>query len=174
MDFSLFLPETYLILVALFFFVQSMWKSSAKMNQRLAFVLSAVGVLISIYSLDARGDLFHKAYRVDLFSQVFKFLLSLGLFLIIFLGQKLKGIEESHQPEFFMFLFLSSLGLMIMVSIGTFSWDSIRKLREHPPSSSLVMLSTVVVTVFTHDLAKGVFSVASVTLLLLVDRGFPI
>jgi sulfate permease, SulP family len=44
-----------------------------------------------------------------------------------------------------------------MVSIGTFNWDSIRKLRSHPPSSSLVMIATVVVTVTTHDLAKGVF-----------------
>ena len=32
-----------------------------------------------------------------------------------------------------------------------------RKLREHPPSSSIVMIATVVVTVSTHDLAKGVF-----------------
>jgi SulP family sulfate permease len=46
---------------------------------------------------------------------------------------------------------------MIMVSIGTFNWDSLRKLREHPPSSSIVMLATVAVTVSTHDLAKGVF-----------------
>jgi SulP family sulfate permease len=45
---------------------------------------------------------------------------------------------------------------MIMVSIGTFNWDSIRKLREHPTSSSIVMLATVVVVVFTHDLAQGV------------------
>ncbi len=49
------------------------------------------------------------------------------------------------------------VAVMIMVSIGTFNWDSIRKLREHPPSSSLVMIATVVVTVATHDLAKGVF-----------------
>jgi SulP family sulfate permease len=49
------------------------------------------------------------------------------------------------------------VAVMIMVSIGTFNWDSIRKLREHPPSSSIVMLATVVVTVWTHDLAKGVF-----------------
>ncbi len=47
--------------------------------------------------------------------------------------------------------------VMIMVSIGTFSWDSVRKLRELPPSSSIVMIATVVVTVSTHDLAKGVF-----------------
>jgi sulfate permease, SulP family len=48
------------------------------------------------------------------------------------------------------------VAVMIMVSIGTFNWGSIRNLREHPASSSVVMLATVIVTVFTHDLAKGV------------------
>ncbi len=48
------------------------------------------------------------------------------------------------------------VAVMIMVSIGTFSWASIRNLRAHPGSSSVVMLSTVVVVVITHDLAKGV------------------
>ncbi|GAA4858208.1 SulP family inorganic anion transporter [Luteimonas vadosa] len=50
------------------------------------------------------------------------------------------------------------VAVMIMVSIGTFSWSSIRQLRTHPTTSSIVMLGTVVVTVFTHDLAKGVFT----------------
>jgi len=50
------------------------------------------------------------------------------------------------------------VAVMIMVSIGTFSWASIRNLREHPKSSSVVMLATVVVTVGTHDLAKGVLA----------------
>jgi SulP family sulfate permease len=49
------------------------------------------------------------------------------------------------------------VAVMIMVSIGTFSWDSIRKIREYPPSSSLVMIATVIVVVFTHNLALGVF-----------------
>ena len=48
------------------------------------------------------------------------------------------------------------VAVMIMVSIGTFNWASIRNLREHPKSSSAVMLATVVVVVATHDLAKGV------------------
>jgi SulP family sulfate permease len=48
------------------------------------------------------------------------------------------------------------VAVMIMVSIGTFNWGSIRNLREHPKSSSLVMIVTVVVTVATHDLANGV------------------
>ncbi|MDC8640585.1 SulP family inorganic anion transporter [Xanthomonas hortorum] len=50
------------------------------------------------------------------------------------------------------------VAVMIMVSIGTFSWESLRDLRTHPKSSSVVMLGTVVVTVWTHDLAKGVFA----------------
>jgi SulP family sulfate permease len=48
------------------------------------------------------------------------------------------------------------VAVMIMVSIGTFNWASIRNLREHPKSSSVVMLATVMVVVFTHDLARGV------------------
>lgn len=48
------------------------------------------------------------------------------------------------------------VAVMIMVSIGTFSWSSLRNLGTHPKSSSVVMLATVVVVVATHDLAKGV------------------
>ena len=48
------------------------------------------------------------------------------------------------------------VAIMIMVSIGTFSWASIRNLRDHPRSSSIVMLATVVTVVATHNLATGV------------------
>ena len=50
------------------------------------------------------------------------------------------------------------VAVMIMVSIGTFSWASIRDLRSYPKSSNVVMIATVLVTVFTHDLAKGVLT----------------
>jgi sulfate permease, SulP family len=68
------------------------------------------------------------------------------LILVVFLGDWVARIPMA-----------ALVAVMIMVSIGTFSWDSLRKLREHPPSSSIVMIATVVVTVATHDLAKGVF-----------------
>jgi sulfate permease, SulP family len=48
------------------------------------------------------------------------------------------------------------VAVMIMVSIGTFSWRSILELRRNPLPSSIVMLATVVTVVTTHDLAKGV------------------
>ncbi|SED39382.1 SulP family inorganic anion transporter [Pseudomonas anguilliseptica] len=49
------------------------------------------------------------------------------------------------------------VAVMIMVSIGTFSWDSLRNLKQYPLSTNIVMLATVAVTVYTHNLAYGVF-----------------
>jgi SulP family sulfate permease len=67
------------------------------------------------------------------------------LVLVVFLGHWVKQIPMA-----------ALVAVMVMVSIGTFSWDSIRNLHKHPPSSSLVMLATVAVVLATHDLAKGV------------------
>ncbi|PSF04710.1 sodium-independent anion transporter [Marinobacter fuscus] len=50
------------------------------------------------------------------------------------------------------------VAVMIMVSIGTFSWDSIRNLKEYPVSTNIVMLVTVIVVVATHNLAFGVLA----------------
>ncbi len=69
------------------------------------------------------------------------------LILVVFLGHWVKQIPMA-----------ALVAVMIMVSIGTFNWGSIRNLREHPRSSSVVMIATVVVTVATHDLAKGVLT----------------
>ncbi len=69
------------------------------------------------------------------------------LILVVFLGEWVSRIPMA-----------ALVAVMIMVSIGTFDWASIRRLREHPSSSSIVMVATVVVTVATHDLAKGVLT----------------
>jgi len=50
------------------------------------------------------------------------------------------------------------VAVMIMVSIGTFSWDSLRNLKRYPLSTNIVMVVTVVVVVFTHNLAFGVLA----------------
>lgn len=67
------------------------------------------------------------------------------LFLIVVLGDLVSNIPMA-----------ALVAIMIMVSIGTFSWSSIVNLRDHPRSSSIVMLSTVIVVVATHNLAMGV------------------
>jgi SulP family sulfate permease len=50
----------------------------------------------------------------------------------------------------------SLVAVMIMVSIGTFSWRSIKDVRRHPWQSSLVMIATVIIVVWTDNLAAGV------------------
>ncbi|SIO54567.1 sulfate permease, SulP family [Rhodovulum sp. ES.010] len=67
------------------------------------------------------------------------------LFLIVVLGDL---VGQIPMPAL--------VAIMIMVSIGTFSWSSLKNLREHPRSSSIVMLATVFFVVYTHNLAIGV------------------
>ncbi|MBT2669080.1 SulP family inorganic anion transporter [Bacillus sp. ISL-4] len=50
------------------------------------------------------------------------------------------------------------VGIMIMVSIGTFDWSSFTYLRKAPKSDAAVMLITVGIVVATHDLSKGVIA----------------
>lgn len=67
------------------------------------------------------------------------------LILIVFLGDWVSRIPMA-----------ALVAVMIMVSISTFNWQSLKNMVVHPRSSSVVMVATVVVTVWTHDLAKGV------------------
>jgi SulP family sulfate permease len=50
------------------------------------------------------------------------------------------------------------VAVMIMVSVGTMDWHSIhpRTLGQMPVSATIIMLTTVIVTVTTHNLAIGV------------------
>ncbi|WIX33654.1 SulP family inorganic anion transporter [Salinicola sp. JS01] len=67
------------------------------------------------------------------------------LILVVFLGDWVSQIPMA-----------ALVAVMIMVSIGTFSWESIRDLRRHPLSTNIVMVATVIVVVATHNLAIGV------------------
>ncbi|MCF6288548.1 MAG: SulP family inorganic anion transporter [Proteobacteria bacterium] len=69
------------------------------------------------------------------------------LILVVFLSDVLKIVPVA-----------ALVAVMIMVSIGTFSWTSIKELKTNPKSASIVMIATVVVVVFTHNLAYGVFT----------------
>lgn len=62
------------------------------------------------------------------------------------------------------------VAVMIMVSIGTFHWKSFVELKTHPRTANLIMIGTVVVTVATHDLAKGVLTGVLLTALSFTRR----
>jgi SulP family sulfate permease len=69
------------------------------------------------------------------------------LVMVVFLGEWVARIPMA-----------ALVAVMIMVSIGTFSWVSLSRMRTNPKSSSVVMVATVVVVVFTHNLALGVLT----------------
>ncbi len=74
--------------------------------------------------------------------------LSAGIFLmlmIVFLSDFLKIIPMA-----------ALVAVMIMVSIGTFNWNSIKSINKYPLSTNIVMITTVGVVVWTHNLAYGV------------------
>ncbi|MGM0516742.1 MAG: SulP family inorganic anion transporter [Pseudomonadota bacterium] len=73
-----------------------------------------------------------------------------GLFLLI--------LVVFLAPVLTMIPMAALVAVMIMVSIGTFSWGSIRDLKKHPMSTNVVMVMTVIVTVATHNLAYGVLT----------------
>ncbi|WP_339641487.1 SulP family inorganic anion transporter [uncultured Porticoccus sp.] len=70
---------------------------------------------------------------------------ALLIIMVVFLGPWLSLIPMA-----------ALVAVMIMVSIGTFSWQSITDLKKHPISTNIVMVATVVVVVATHNLAYGV------------------
>ncbi|WP_456268068.1 SulP family inorganic anion transporter [Kushneria sp. AK178] len=67
------------------------------------------------------------------------------LIMVVFLGPLVAQIPMA-----------ALVAVMIMVSIGTFDWGSIRDLPKKPLTTNIVMLATVAVTVATHNLAMGV------------------
>ncbi|WP_422614981.1 SulP family inorganic anion transporter [Cohnella caldifontis] len=67
------------------------------------------------------------------------------LFLILVLGDVVRRIPMA-----------ALVGVMFMVSIGTFDWGSLKTLTKIPRSDALVMVVTVAIVVATSDLAIGV------------------
>ena len=69
------------------------------------------------------------------------------LILVVFLSDILKIVPMA-----------ALVAVMIMVSIGTFNWTSLKELKTNPKSASIVMIATVIVVIWTHNLAFGVFT----------------
>ena len=117
MKLGLFVPELFYTLMALAFFGASL---SRKADPRAlhvgALVLSGAGLLITVLFARQDGMLFFEAYRVDLFSQVFKILLALGTFWVVLSCSELKGINERQHAECYFFMSVCTLAMMMLVS----------------------------------------------------------
>ncbi len=106
----------YLGMALVLFFLTLRRHPQAAADHRLAFALSGVGLVVALLCLGQKGELFFQTYRVDLFSQIFKFALALGLFLVLAISRHLPNIEERNHAEFYLFLTTCTIGMMMLVS----------------------------------------------------------
>ena len=109
------LPELSMLLFSIVFLFRSLGKKKDGVVL-LAKSLSIIIFGISLAGVIASGELFSGAYRLDLFSQIFKAILAYGFCLVIFILDRQNEIEEAYFPEYIMFLGFSTLGLMMLVS----------------------------------------------------------
>jgi proton-translocating NADH-quinone oxidoreductase chain N len=116
MDMLLFLPELLLILLALICFFASLGRPRTGMLQGMVIALSGLALLAAAWSFGRPGLLFFDAYQIDGLSQLFKVILCAGLVLVAWSGPGLRGVEAKLRPEYYLFLTLSTLGLVLLSS----------------------------------------------------------
>ncbi|MBD1401793.1 NADH-quinone oxidoreductase subunit N [Pelovirga terrestris] len=117
METMLFLPELLLILLALVCFCTSLGNSPRTgFLQGTVIVLSLLALLATAATYRQSGTLFFGAYQIDQLSQLFKLVLCAGLALITWATSGLRGIEKRLHPEYYMFLTVSTLGLVMLSS----------------------------------------------------------
>jgi len=116
-DWTAFSPELYTCFVlGGVFLVFSLLPANPRRDYVTAMALAAVGLGISVAGLHLTGDLFADTYHVDLFSQIFKIMLALGLLLAIYLCEHLRGIAPRRHAETYLLLTVCTLAMMMMVS----------------------------------------------------------
>lgn len=111
------LPELVLLAGALAFFVISLGKApDEKLVRFTAILFGGATFVAACLAFHAQDTLFHGAYAIDQFSQLFKLLIAFSFALLLVFACNHKDIESRVRPEYFLFQMLSVLGLMLLVS----------------------------------------------------------
>lgn len=112
----LFAPELILLIGSLLIFGLSLGEGKGVAARKVALGLGILCALASFATLGAEGMLFFASYQVNLFTQLLKLMVSLGMVAVIIFGGGLRGITRGMRPEYYLFMVLSILGLMMLVS----------------------------------------------------------
>lgn len=116
MNWIVFSPELWLLATVGLFLGRSMMRPDPAQDHMFAMVTAAIAAGVAIAGLGFSGDLFAGTYRIDLFSQYYKCLLTIGLFLVVCLCRDRTGVREDLQAEFYLLLAVSTLAMMLLVS----------------------------------------------------------
>ena len=116
MNAYLFAPELVLLAGCLLAFCMTLTEARTQTLRLLVLCVGAAFAASSLGCLFAKGTLFYGAYRVDLFSQLVKCVMSIGFTLMLLFGADTKGISVRMRPEYYFFLLTSLLGLTLLSS----------------------------------------------------------
>lgn len=116
MNYVALLPEIMLIAMSLVFFCVTLAKNQPAWLERCALLFAVFTLAAAVLCFNQQEIFFYQVYKIDLFSQLFKILIALGLVLIVWMGAGLRGVNRRLRPEYFLFLALSCLGLFLMTS----------------------------------------------------------
>ncbi|MGE4400636.1 MAG: NADH-quinone oxidoreductase subunit N [Desulfobulbus sp.] len=111
------LPELVLIAGALALFLVSLAKNVPEQTVKSVAIAFGLGTFAgTLLAFNEHATLFYGAYAVDQYSQLFKVMIGAALAIFLVFSHNLKAIELRIRPEYYMFLLLSVLGLMMLVS----------------------------------------------------------
>ena len=116
MNAHLFAPELVLLAGCLLAFCMTLTEARTQTLRLLVLCVGAAFAATSVLCLFAKGTLFYGVYRVDLFSQLVKCVMSIGFTLMLLFGADTKGISVRMRPEYYFFLLTSLLGLTLLSS----------------------------------------------------------
>jgi NADH-quinone oxidoreductase subunit N len=111
-----FLPELALLAGALTLFFVTLGRSRVELARTVSFATAALLLLAAIVTFSQHTTLFDGAYRIDAFSQFLKIALGFGYLCVLLLNGDLRDIRGDAKPEYQLFLNLSVIGLVLLVS----------------------------------------------------------
>lgn len=111
-----FLPELVLLIGAAAIFVVTLGTDTAQLARRVATGFAVAAIIASVAALGQNATLFDGAYRVDGFSQWLKVFFSVGFLFVLLLGRDVRDIRGDIRAEYFLFLCLSVIGFVLLVS----------------------------------------------------------
>ena len=116
MHLLLFAPELVLIAGSLAVFAISLGEGRDRLAALVTIGTALAALALCAATLGQQGELFFHTFRADLFSQLCKLFTLLGLAAVAFFGRRLDDIRGDARPEYFLFLLLGTLGLLLLVS----------------------------------------------------------
>lgn len=112
----LFAPELVMLLGSLIVFCMTLGNARGSLARSATLGIAVLNIIFCLACLGQNGELFFNAYRIDLFAQYSKLIIAIGFGVLLLFSTELKGVNDKVRPEYYLFLLLSNLGLMMLVS----------------------------------------------------------